>query len=55
MKKDNKKKIRVGSVVKANVGELENITREKRNRRMREEVVGYVHSVVGKKKLIAIF
>ena len=33
-KKQNKRKIGVGSVVKAKVGELENITREVRSRRI---------------------
>ena len=51
IKKQTKTKIRVGSVVKSKVGELENITREGRSRRMRKEVVGCVQSVVGKKKL----
>ena len=36
MKKQAKTKIRVGSVVKANVGELEKITREGKSRRMRK-------------------
>ena len=39
MKKQTKKKIGVGFVVKANVGELENITREGRSRMMRKEEV----------------
>ena len=39
MKKHTKTKIRVGSVVKAKVGELENITGEGRIRSMRKEVV----------------
>ena len=36
MTKQNKTKIRVGSVVKAKVGELEKITRKGRSRRMRK-------------------
>ena len=55
MKKKTKTKIGVGSVVKANVGELESITMEGRSRRMRKEVVGCVHSVEGKKKLLVLF
>ena len=53
--KQTKTKIGVGSVVKAKVGELENIKREVRSSRMRKEVVGYVHSVVGKKKFLFQF
>ena len=45
----------MGSVVKAKVGELEKIKREGRNRRMRKEVVGCVHSVVGKNNFLIIF
>ena len=37
------------------VGELEKITREGRIRRTRKEVVGCVHSVVGKKKFLVLF
>ena len=50
MKKQNKTKIGVGSVVKAKDGELENITREGRSRMMRKEVVGCFQSVVGENK-----
>ena len=39
LKKKTKTKIGVGSIVKAEVGELENITREGRFRRMGKEVV----------------
>ena len=53
MTKQTKTKIRVGSVVKAKVGELEKITRK--GRRMRKEVVVCVHSVVGKNKFLVIF
>ena len=49
-KKQTKKKIWVGFVVKEEVGELENITREGRIRSMSKSVVGFVHGVVGKKK-----
>ena len=45
----------MGSVVKAEVGELEKIKREGRIRRMRKEVVGCVQSVVGKNKFLVIF
>ena len=45
----------MGSVVKAKVGELENIKMEGRSRRTRKDVVGCVHSVVGKKKFIVQF
>ena len=54
-KKQNKTKIRVGSVVKAEVGELENITRERRSIRMRKEVVGFFQAVLGKKKFLVQF
>ena len=50
-----KTKIGMGSVVKAKVGELENIIREGRIRRMRKEVVGCVHSVMGNKKFLVLF
>ena len=55
MKKQNKTKIGVGSVVKAKVGELENITREGRIGSMRKEVVGCVQAVLGKKKFLVQF
>ena len=55
MTKQINKKIGVGSVVKAKVGELEKITRDGRSRRMRKEVVGCVQSVVGKKKFLVLF
>ena len=55
MTKKTKKKIGVGSIVKAKVGELEKITREGRIRRMRKGVVGCVHRVVGKNKLLVLF
>ena len=55
MKKQTKTKIGVRSIVKSKVGELENITREERSRRMRKEIVGCVHSVVGKNKFLAHF
>ena len=45
----------VGSVVKAKVGELENITREGRITRKRKEVLGCVQSVVGKKNFLVLF
>ena len=52
MKKQNKTKIGVGSVVKAKVRDLEKIAREGRSRRTRKEVVGYVQAVAGKKKFL---
>ena len=55
MKKQTKTKIGVVSVVKAKVGELEKIKREGRSRRMSKEVVGFVQSVVGKKKFLVQF
>ena len=55
MKKQTNIKIRVGSVVKSKVGELDNITREEKIRRMKKEVVGCVKSVVGKKTLLFQF
>ena len=55
MNNHKNRKIRVGSVVKANVGELEEITREGRTRRTRKEVAGCVQVIVGKKKLLAQF
>ena len=55
MTKQTKTKIGVGSIVKAKVGELENITREGRSRSMRKEVVGCVQIVVGKNNLLFIF
>ena len=55
MKKQNKMKIGVGSVVKENVGELEEITREGITRMTRKEVVGCVHVVEGKNKFIFQF
>ena len=45
----------MGYLVKAKVGELEKITREGRNRRMRKEVVVCVQRVVGKNKLLVLF
>ena len=52
MKKQTKTKIEVGSVVKAKVGELENITMEGRSSMMKEDVLGCVQSVVGEKKFL---
>ena len=54
MTKQTKTKIGVGSVVKAEVGELEKITREGRSKRRRKNVVGCVHSVCGKKKFLVL-
>ena len=55
MTKQTKTKIGVWSVVKSKLGELEKTTREGRSRRMRKEVVGYVHSVVGKNIFLVLF
>ena len=55
MTNQTKTKIVVWSVVKAKVGELEKITRKVRIRRMRKEVVGCVHSVVGKNNFLVLF
>ena len=52
MKKQTNKKIRMGSTVKAKVGELDKTTRDRRIKRTRKEVVGCVQSVVGKKKFL---
>ena len=55
VKNQNKTKIGVGSVVKAKVGELRNITRKGRIRSMRKAVVGFVQDVMGKNKLLFQF
>ena len=55
MKNQTKTKIGVGSVVKAMVGDLENITREGRSRRMRKYVVVCVQSVVWKNNFLVQF
>ena len=55
VKVKNKTKIGVGSVLKVEVGELEEITSEGRSRRIRKEVVGCVQDVVGKKKFLVKF
>ena len=55
MKKQTKTKIWVGSVVKAKVGELENISREGRRRSMKKEVVGCVQDVAGNKNFLVQF
>ena len=51
VKKQIKTKHWVGFVVTAEVGELENITREGRSRNMWKAVVGFVQGVLVKKKL----
>ena len=53
--KQSKKNIEVGSIVVEKVGEAEEKTREGRSRNMREEVVGCVHSIVGKKQFLVQF
>ena len=55
MTKQTKTKIGVGSVVKAKVGDMENIKREGRSNRMRKEVVGCVQSLAGKKNFPVLF
>ena len=55
MKKQTKTKFGVLSVVKAKVGELGDITREGRSGRIRKEVVGCFHILVGKKNLLVQF
>ena len=55
MKKHNKKKIGLGSVVKAKVGELEEITMEVRSRIIRKKVVECVHDAVGNNKFLFKF
>ena len=55
MQKQTKMKIGVGSIVKAEVKELEKIKREVRSRSMKKEVVVCVHSLVGKKKSLVQF
>ena len=54
-KKQTKKKIWVGSVVKAKVGELEKTPREGRRRSMEKEVVGCVQDVTGNKNFLVQF
>ena len=49
MKNQNRKKIGVGSIVKSNVGELENITRYGSRRSMRKVVVECIQDVTGEK------
>ena len=55
IKKHKNMKIGVGYIVKAKVGELENITREERIRRTRKEVVVCVQDVAGNKKFLVQF
>ena len=55
MKNQTKTKIGVGSVLKAEVGELEKITREGRSGRMRKGVVKCVQNAVEKKKFLVQF
>ena len=45
----------MGYFVTSKVGELDKITREGKIRSMRKEVVGCVHIVLGKKKLLVQF
>ena len=55
MTKQTKTKIGVGSVVKAEVEELEKFTRKGRSRRMSKEMVGCVQRVVGKNNFLVLF
>ena len=55
MKKQTKNKIGVEYVIKVEVRELVNITREGGGRRTRKEVVVCVQSVVGKNKFLVKF
>ena len=55
MKKQNETKIEGGSVEKAKVGELDNIAREERIRRMSKEVVGCVQAVFCKNNFLVEF
>ena len=48
MKIGGSRKIGVGYVVKAKVGDIEENTREGRSRRIRKDVAGCVQAVVGK-------
>ena len=52
VKNHNKTRIGVGSAVNAKVGELDKIMREGMAKRTRNDVVGCVKSLVGKKKLL---
>ena len=45
----------MGSVVNSKVGELEDITKERGSSRMRKEVVGFFHAVVGNKIFLVKF
>ena len=54
-KNQNKTKIRVGSVLKENDGEMEDNTREGIISSISKDVVGYVHAVAGKKILLVQF
>ena len=51
-KKRIKTNIEEGSVVKSKVVDMEEKTSEGRIRRMRKELMGCVHAVVGKKELV---
>ena len=54
-KKRSKKKIGVGSLVKAKVRNMEENTREGGIRSMRKDVVGFVQSLVGKNEFLFKF
>ena len=54
-KKRIKTKIRVGSVVKVKVREMEENTREGKIMRTKKEVVGCVQDMLGKKKFVVKF
>ena len=55
MKKQNKTKIGLWSVVKAKVVDLEKITREGKIRSIRKKLVGCLQTVEGKKKFLLQF
>ena len=55
MKKQNKTKNGVGYFVNVNVGDLEEITRKGRNRRIRKEVLLCVQDMVVKKRFLVKF
>ena len=45
----------VGKVVKSNVGELEEDTREGFSKRLRKNMAGVVQEIVGKRRYLEIF
>ena len=53
--KQIKTNIKVGSIMKAKIGEMEDNTREGKSRRMRKLVVVCVQAMVGEKKFLVQF